>query len=127
MSQPYLTATRIHLLIAALFGAAGVILQAAGTHGGSANATTAGTFLLFHAPVLMAVTALRRTGLMPMGAAAIAASLLALGVALFSADLALRGLVGMPLFPFAAPLGGGLMILGWIALAIVTLLPDRAG
>src|SRR4051812_4457515 len=103
MAQPYLTASRLHLVIAALFGAAGVLLQAAGTHGGSANATTAGAFLLFHAPVLMAVTALRGANLLPNRAAANVVTLLIIGVALFAADLAVRGLVGTPLFPFAAP------------------------
>jgi len=109
--------SRIHLVIACLFGAAGVALQAAGSHLASPQAATAGQFLLVHAPVLLAGTALRHQGLLRARAGALVLSLLALGVALFAADLARRGLAGASLFPFAAPLGGGLMLAGWLALA----------
>ena len=37
------------------------------------------------------------------------------GAALFSADVALLALRGARLFPMAAPSGGTLMILGWLA------------
>lgn len=110
--------SRIHLVIACLFGAAGVALQAAGSHLASAQAATAGQFLLVHAPVLLAGTALRQQGLLREPAAALVLSVLAFGVALFAADLARRGLAGASLFPFAAPLGGGLMLIGWLALAV---------
>jgi uncharacterized membrane protein YgdD (TMEM256/DUF423 family) len=47
------------------------------------------------------------------------AAVLALGAALFSGDLAARAFLGGRLFPFAAPLGGSLMIFGWVALALI--------
>jgi uncharacterized membrane protein YgdD (TMEM256/DUF423 family) len=108
---------RILLVVAGLFGAAGVGLQAAGTHLASAQTTTAGLFLLLHAPVLLAGVALTRQGLLGAKLAAIALSVLALGVALFAADLTRRGLTGAALLPMAAPTGGTLTILGWLALA----------
>ena len=42
----------------------------------------------------------------------------ALGLALFSGDLAMRALAGQPLFRMAAPLGGSTLILAWLALAV---------
>jgi uncharacterized membrane protein YgdD (TMEM256/DUF423 family) len=39
---------------------------------------------------------------------------MAIGAALFSADVALLTLRGARLFPMAAPTGGSLLILGWI-------------
>ncbi len=119
--------SRIPLAIAALFGAAGVALSAAGTHLGAPNASTAGMFLLFHAPAILAAEALHRQGALPPRASAWVLAALMLGVALFSGDLALRGLADRPLFAMAAPTGGMLMILSWLALALVALLPARRG
>ena len=51
-------------------------------------------------------------------------SSLALGTLLFSGDLAKRGFAGAKLFPFAAPIGGSLMILSWAALALVFARPE---
>jgi uncharacterized membrane protein YgdD (TMEM256/DUF423 family) len=53
---------------------------------------------------------------------ALAAGLMVLGVALFAGDLAARVWLGGRLFPYAAPLGGGLTILSWIAAAAACLL-----
>ncbi|PWK76024.1 DUF423 domain-containing protein [Aminobacter sp. AP02] len=98
----------------ALFGAAGVALSAAATHGGSANVATAANFLLFHAPALIAlslVVAGRR--ILHIGAA-----ILLVAALLFSGDLLAREFLGQRLFPFAAPVGGTGMILGWLMLAV---------
>jgi uncharacterized membrane protein YgdD (TMEM256/DUF423 family) len=49
---------------------------------------------------------------------------LALGVTLFSGDLAMRTFTGERLFPMAAPAGGLLAMAGWLAVgasAVVTL------
>lgn len=121
-----MTATKIHLVLAALFGLAGVALLAAAAHLLSAEtAQTAGQMLLFHAPVLIAVTAARRAGLMLDIPARLAVSVLALGVALFSADLARRGFGGARLFEGAAPAGGTLMLAGWLGLALSALFAKR--
>ncbi len=123
MTRPYANATRLFLLCAALFGAAGVALQAAGTHLASAGATTAGQFLLFHAAAILALAGLRHGGVLSARACGLAIGILVLGTALFAADLALRGLYDAPLFHMAAPIGGSLMLLGWLAVAVAILLP----
>ena len=49
-----------------------------------------------------------------------AAGLMILGIGLFAGDLAARVWLGGRLFPFAAPLGGGLTIASWLAAAAVS-------
>ena len=109
--------------LAGLMGAAGVALAAASTHtGGGENGQTAATFLVLHAAALLGVTACARAY---ADRAALAQALVlaggALGLAttLFAADLAQRAFAGVRLFPFAAPIGGSLMILAWAALAAI--------
>ena len=95
-----------------LFGAAGVALSAAATHAGGGNVATAASFLLAHAPALLAI------GLFGRGRAlAIGGAILLVGALLFAGDLLIRHYVGTRLFPMAAPLGGTSMILGWLVLA----------
>lgn len=118
-------ATRFLLVVAALFGAAGVALMAAGTHAAGANAAIAGQMLLFHAPALIAAAAARRLGLVREGLALVALSALAVGVALFAGDLALRAFHGARLFAMAAPIGGGATIVGWLILAAAALIAPR--
>lgn len=112
--------------LAALMGASGVALAAASTHaGGGELGRTAAEFLVLHAAALMGVTAAARASaagrarrLLAGGAA------LAAGTLLFAADLAKLAFTGARLFPFAAPTGGSLMILSWLALALVYALPE---
>ncbi len=119
MSFAFLTASKIHMVIAALMGLLGTVALAMAAHMGGANSLqTAGQFLLFHAPAIIAVTVARRLHLMPMRWGANAVSVLILGVALFCGDLTLRVLASTSLFPMAAPVGGGLIMLGWAGLAI---------
>jgi uncharacterized membrane protein YgdD (TMEM256/DUF423 family) len=108
-------------LIASLMGAGGVALAAASTHAGGGDlGRTASEFLILHAAALIGVAANARsaTGARAMRLVA-AGGALALGTLLFAADLSSRSFAGAKLFPFAAPAGGSLMILAWIALAIV--------
>ena len=121
-----MTATRLYLILASLFGLAGVALLAAAAHGGSdERLRTAGEFCLFHAPAILAATTLHRLSLLPrrLGPAAIA--VLILGVVLFTGDLATRGFAGRALFPMAAPIGGSLTMLGWLLLALAGGLAPR--
>jgi uncharacterized membrane protein YgdD (TMEM256/DUF423 family) len=97
------------LALAGLCGAVGVALAAAGSHAADANLAIAANFLLFHAPALIALSLLRGNRL-----AGIAGWVLAVGLVLFAGDLVMRAKAGTPLFPFAAPLGGGALILGWL-------------
>lgn len=122
-----ITATRIHLTIATLMGLFGVTLLAASAHTGASDTIQiAGQLLLFHAPAVIAACAARRAELLADLAARLAISLLILGVALFAADLALRGFHGLRLFLGAAPAGGFMMLGGWLGLTFAALFAKRA-
>lgn len=104
--------------VAGLSGADGVALAAAGAHlATSPFVTTGAYFLLIHAGALVALTAAAAHVAEPRALCA-SATLIAVGVILFSGDLALRGLAGVPLFPFAAPTGGLILIAGWLGVAV---------
>lgn len=114
------------LVIAALYGACGTALLAAGRHAAGSLATTAGQMLLWHAPAIIAVAVARETGFLHRIAGALAIAALIAGVGLFAADLAVRAFFGWPrLFPMAAPLGGMLTIGGWVTLAAAALVKQR--
>jgi uncharacterized membrane protein YgdD (TMEM256/DUF423 family) len=120
-----MTITRIHFLIACLFGTLGVVALASGAHVAGGQMTLAGQMLLFHAPVLMAVTMARKAGHMHVKITQYALACLVIGIALFAADMALRGLYGVRLVAMAAPLGGILAIGGWLGLVLASILPAR--
>lgn len=112
---------RIGLVLAGLFGAAGVAASAAGSHGGIAHLDVVGPFLIMHAGALAALVALSLALSPAPRLVALAGGAIAAGVIMFSGDLALRGLYGLRLAPLAAPAGGSLTILGWLLLAIAAL------
>jgi uncharacterized membrane protein YgdD (TMEM256/DUF423 family) len=116
---------RTHLFIACVFAASGVGLWAYATHGGYGSAAIAAQMLLIHAAALVGLTAVRTQGLMADKAGFWLASALALGVALFGADLALRSIAGARLFAMASPLGGMLMMGAWLGLGVTALLTRR--
>jgi uncharacterized membrane protein YgdD (TMEM256/DUF423 family) len=118
---------RILLAIAGLAGLLGVAASAAAAHRVDApSLTIAAQFLLFHAPALIGLALLAGSGLAPLRLTRIAAFALALGLALFCGDLALRALAQTPLFPMAAPAGGVLLMAGWLLVGIAALVPARA-
>src|SRR5690606_9398050 len=104
---------RLLILLAGLCGAAGVTLSAVAAHGGAANTATAATFLVVHAPVLLVVGTTVFNNIMRWSAL-----VLLLGLALFAGDLVTRDFTDDRLFAMAAPIGGGLMILGWLGIAV---------
>ena len=104
---------RVLLVSAGLMGAAGVAAAASASHGESRNLSAAATMFLAHAPVLL-VLGLWGQGRAFMGAGAA----LGAGTAIFGVDLAMREYAGHALFAGAAPIGGGLIILGWLGLAL---------
>ncbi|MGL4729576.1 MAG: DUF423 domain-containing protein [Bosea sp. (in: a-proteobacteria)] len=120
-----MTITRIHLVVAALFGLCGVSALASGAHVAGGQMTLAGQMLLFHAPALMAGTLARKAGHLHATASQIALAMLTLGVALFAADMAMRGLYTERLFAMAAPVGGMLAIAGWLGMVVAALLPQQ--
>ena len=114
---------RILVAAGALVGLAGVALAAMAAHRtGPGNVETASRFLLWHAPVLLAVPLLIASGLAARAFGLAAGLLVLVGVALFAGDLALRELAGIPLFRMAAPAGGTILMAGWAALALAALL-----
>jgi uncharacterized membrane protein YgdD (TMEM256/DUF423 family) len=115
-------ASQLHLMIAGLFGALGVGLWAYATHTGQPSAAIAAQMLLIHAAALVALTAARKLDLLPGRAAIYLISLMAVGVILFSGDLAMRALAGQRLFAMASPAGGMLMITSWLGLAVLPLI-----
>jgi len=112
---------RFLILAAGLLGAAGVALLAAAAHAGGDNLRTASSFMLFHAPALLAIGLAGSGRVMPAAGVTIFA-----GVALFGGDLIMRDFGGERLFAMAAPTGGMLTILGWLGVAIAAMLkPTR--
>jgi uncharacterized membrane protein YgdD (TMEM256/DUF423 family) len=105
-------------VIGALAGLLGVALSAAAAHGGGGGSLEiAARFLLMHAPVLMLVAALVDRGFVgPLGR--IGGWTMAAGLALFCGDLSMRALAGVPIAPMAAPSGGILLMIGWLAQAV---------
>jgi len=81
--------------------------------------------LLFHATALLAVVALAERGVIHAGIGIAAASGFVIAAALFAGDLTLRQYAGHGLFPMAAPAGGTLLIVSWLALALAAAWPRR--
>ena len=107
-----------NVAVAGLFGAAGVVLAATAAHRvADPSLTTAALFLILHGGAAVALSAFAGGSSVPTGFL-VSASLMLLAVALFSGDVASRVLLGDRLFPFAAPIGGSLLILSWVVAAI---------
>jgi len=118
-------AARLLIVLAGLSGALGVGLSAAAAHVTGGHLATAAQFLLFHAPGLLALAALITAGAVHPSLAQVAGYVLALGLALFCGDLSRRAFTGVALFPRAAPMGGILLMLGWVLVAVAALLRLR--
>ena len=115
----------ILVILAGLFGAAGIGLYAVAAHATSGSLDYAAVMLLAHAPALLGVALASRSGLIDRSVGRIAGLDLAIGVALFSGDLAMRTFFGARLFPMAAPIGGVVAIAGWLILGAAALLALR--
>ena len=112
--------------VAALMGAAGVALAAAGVHAnGGELAERAALFLLLHAAAALAIAAHARIAGPLARGLVIVGFVMEVGAILFSAELAMHVFSGERIFPFAAPLGGTTMILSWVALAVVFAIASR--
>jgi len=115
---------RIILGIAAMWGLFGVILLAMGSHPPAATIlATGGSFLLFHAA---AVLAINHSSLLSGWRRAAPVALLLTGSGIFGLETFLHGTTGILALQMFAPLGGGVTILGWLALAIGAFLPEKA-
>jgi uncharacterized membrane protein YgdD (TMEM256/DUF423 family) len=117
---------RILIILAAIMGADGVILAAASAHQADASRLgAASSMLLFHATAVLAVVALTDRGVVHARIGIAAAFGFVVAAALFATDLSLRQYAGHSLFPFAAPTGGTLLIVSWLALAVAAAWPRR--
>jgi uncharacterized membrane protein YgdD (TMEM256/DUF423 family) len=109
----------IVVMLAGLMGAGGVVLLAAGAHAApGAGLDSAGSMLLFHAAATVGLAAALGQGLLwrPLAIAAVFG--LMIGATVFAGDLALRAFAGHRLFPMAAPTGGVVMIVAWLAVPV---------
>ena len=117
---------RILIILAAVMGADGVILAAASAHQADAmRLAAASSMLLFHATAVLAVAALAERGVIHARIGIAAGYGFVVAAALFSGDLSLRQYAGQTLFPMAAPTGGTLLIVSWLALALAAAWPRR--
>jgi uncharacterized membrane protein YgdD (TMEM256/DUF423 family) len=116
---------RILVALAAVMGADGVILAAASAHQPDASRlASASSMLLFHAATVLATVALIERGIIHLKVGVTAAFGFVVAAALFAGDLTLRQYAGHSLFPFAAPTGGTLLIVSWLALAVAAAWPS---
>ena len=115
---------RILAILAAIMGADGVILAAAAAHQPDASRlASASSMLLFHALAVLATVALAERGILHLRIGMVAAWGFVVATALFAGDLSLRQYAGHSLFPLAAPTGGTLLIVSWLALAVAAAWP----
>jgi len=118
---------RILIILAGIMGADGVILAALSAHeADAARLGAASSMLLFHAAAVLGVAALAERGLVHGKIGIAAAFGFVAAAALFAGELTLRQFAGHSLFPFAAPTGGTLLIMSWLALALAAAWPRRA-
>ena len=118
---------RILVILAGIMGADGVILAAASAHQpDAARLASASSMLLFHATAVLAVVALAERGVIHARIGIAAAFGFVIATGLFAGDLTLRQYAGHGLFPMAAPTGGTLLIISWLALAVCAAWPRRA-
>jgi uncharacterized membrane protein YgdD (TMEM256/DUF423 family) len=104
---------RIFAGLGGLFGAAGIAAYAAAAHSTEGHVATIAPILFIHAPAFLALSILAKIS----RAASFGGLVLILGLVLFIGDLLSRDYAGNRLFAFAAPLGGSLLILGWLVVA----------
>jgi uncharacterized membrane protein YgdD (TMEM256/DUF423 family) len=110
---------RILIILAGVMGVDGVLLAAASAHQPDATRlASASSMLLFHATAVIGAVALIERGVIHLQIGLAAAIGFAVASALFAGDLTIRQYAGHGLFPMAAPTGGTLLIISWLALAV---------
>jgi uncharacterized membrane protein YgdD (TMEM256/DUF423 family) len=117
---------RILVILAGVMGADGVILAALAAHqGDAARLAPASSMLLFHAIAVLATVALTERGIIHAKGGLAAAFGFVVASSVFAGDLSLRHYAGNGLFPLAAPIGGTLLIVSWLVLALAAAWPRR--
>lgn len=102
---------------AGAFGAHGLraVLEAAGQ---AANWETAWRYAMYHALALVAVGLLAATRPMPLATLRLSAICFLAGTVIFSGCLAALALSGIKILGAIVPIGGVLLIAGWVLLAL---------
>ena len=99
-------------------GACGVAVGAAGAHGGGGDfARLSSEFLLVHAAAVAAVAAYAAAVPASSVLLFVCGAALVLGTAAFSGDLALAAFGNLHPMRGLAPIGGVLLLAGWVGLA----------
>jgi uncharacterized membrane protein YgdD (TMEM256/DUF423 family) len=108
--------------LAALIGMAGVIEAAAARHiSAEPLLQTSANFLLLTGTATIGIAAFALAAQRRRALYLTAASILLVGCILFCGDLTILVFFSRKLFDFAAPIGGTLMICGWLATAVAAL------
>lgn len=103
-------------------GALAIIAYAASAHSDTGQLGTIAPLLLGHAPALLVLSILA-----PVSRAALfGGALLIAGLILFCGSLLYLELIGNRLFPYSAPLGGILMIIGWLTVSTAGWFSEKA-
>lgn len=100
--------------LAGLCGALAIAAYAGAAHGGETHLNTIAPLLLGHAPALLILSLIVSNSRV----ASLGGAILVAGLALFCGDLFMRDMTGNRLFPMSAPIGGSLMILGWLVVGV---------
>ena len=113
--------------IAGLAGGAGVALAAVAAHKVESPAlATAATMLMIHATAAVALLSVGTRLCHPQAWIRLAAVMLG-AVTLFSGDIAVHTIMGVHVFPMAAPAGGSLLIASWLGIVLLAALEWRGG
>src|ERR1700682_3842666 len=120
MSRAY----RILIVLAGIMGADGIILAAASAHQADASRlASASSMLLFHASAVLGIVALAERAIVHARIGLASAFGFVIASALFAGDLTLRQYPSHGLCLTAAPTGGTLLILSWLAVAVAAAWP----
>ncbi|NLH80968.1 MAG: DUF423 domain-containing protein [Phyllobacteriaceae bacterium] len=114
--------TELDLMLAGLVGAGGVADAALAQHvTGGGPLASAAEIMMIHAAAIVGLVAFRRGDATAPSAVGKIALAMGLGAAIFGIDVTLLAFTGAHLFPMAAPIGGGVLILSWLALAVLVI------
>jgi uncharacterized membrane protein YgdD (TMEM256/DUF423 family) len=112
--------TELDLMLAGLLGAGGVVDAALAAHvTGGGPLAQAAEIMMIHAAAIVGLVAFRRGAADAPSAVGKIALAMGLGAAIFGIDLTLLSFAGVHLFPMAAPIGGTVLILSWLAIAVL--------
>jgi len=101
---------------------------AAGAHANpDPNLTTSAYFLMLGAGSALSAIALATARGPGWSFADVGGLVIALGAALFGSALGVRAVWGLTLFPMAAPIGGTMLISGWLLTALAAFERRRGG